>query len=200
MHVLPLVSKRPGRVWAGFVGNNDDVKVVTAGGVHLRWDGNYWHLRDTSVLESILEEHGCSHGLSQQISMVCYALSDLRRGTVLLIPDDAGKMPKPVGAIDNSDLGEALKSAFINQSFTDLTSSNSIVGILTSDGLTTIAKDGHILACGEIVDISGAARSKPTGGGRTHAAVAASAYGLAIKVSEDGPISLFKHGDQLIRM
>jgi len=176
------------------------VKVVAAGGVHLQWDGNYWHLRDTAVFESILVEHGCSQGLAQQISKVCYALSDLRRGTVLLIPNDPSKVPEPVGAIDNSDLGNALKSAFLNQSFADLISSNSIVGVLTSDGLTTIAKDGRILACGEIVDISGAARSRPTGGGRTHAAVAASGYGLAIKVSEDGPISLFKNGDQLIRI
>jgi DNA integrity scanning protein DisA with diadenylate cyclase activity len=200
MHILPLVSQMPGRVWAALVGNNDDVTVVATGGVHLRWAQNYWHLHDRSILESVVEEHGCSHVLAEQISNVCHALSDLRLGTVILIPDNANNVPKPVGAIDNSDLGGALKFAFLKQSFVNLTLSNSIVGVLTSDGLTTIAKDGRVLACGEIVDISQAASSQPTGGGRTHAAVAASEYGLTIKVSEDGPISVFKHGVQLIKM
>jgi hypothetical protein len=200
MHVLPLVKTMPGRVWAAVIGQNNDVNVVASGGIHLRWDGNYWHMRDISILTSILATQGCSQDLSNAIAMVCHTLSDIRSGTVLLIPDDVVNLPDSVGSIDSSDLGKALLSAFQNQSFVDLTSSNSILGVLTSDGLTTISKDGSILSCGDIIDISNATHTKPAGGGRTHAAVSASAYGVAIKVSEDGPITVFKHGEQLIRM
>ena len=200
MHILPLTKQMPGRVWAAFVGRNNDVNILASGEVHLRWDGNYWHLRDISILTSILEEHGCSQETSEQLAMVCLALSDLRSGTVLLVPDDRFSLPKPVGYIDNSDLGEALRGALLSQSLHDLISSNSILGLLTSDGLTTISKKGIILSCGEIVDIAGATKTQPTGGGRTHAAVAASTHGLAIKVSEDGPISIYKNGILLIKM
>lgn len=200
MHVLPLVKTMPGRVWAAFIGQNNDVNVVASGGVHLRWEGSYWRMRDISILTSILATHGCSQDLSNAIAMVCHSLSDIRNGTVLLIPDEIGKLPNSVGSIDSSDLGKALRFAFLNQSFVDITSSNSILGVLSSDGLTTISKDGRILSCGDIIDISSATHMKPTGGGRTHAAVAASAYGVTIKVSEDGPITVFKHGEQLIRM
>ena len=37
-------------------------------------------------------------------------------------------------------------------------------------------------------------------GARTTAAWNASFYGLAIKVSEDGPISIFRRGKQLVRI
>jgi hypothetical protein len=66
--------------------------------------------------------------------------------------------------------------------------------------MTTISKAGKVLSSGEIIDISLAAKNKPAGGGRTHAAVAASFYGLAIKVSEDGPISVFRNGTQIIKL
>ena len=200
MHILPLTNQMPGRVWAAFVGRNDDVNILASGKVHLRWDRNYWHLRDMSILTSILEKHGCSQKTSDRLAMVCLALSDLRSGTVLLVPDDQSSLPKSVGCIDNSELGEALRGALLNQPLHNLISSNSILGVLTSDGLTTISKKGIILSCGEIVDIAGATKTQPTGGGRTHAAVAASTHGLAIKVSEDGPISIYKNGILLIKM
>ena len=200
IHIHPLIRRMSGRVWAAFVGRNDDVNILASGKVHLRWDGNYWHLRDMSILTSILKEHGCSQKNSEQLAMVCLALSDLRSGTVLLVPNDQYSLPKSVGYIDDSDLGEALREALLNQSLHDLISSNSILGVLTSDGLTTISKKGTILSCGEIVDIAGETKIQPTGGGRTHAAVAASTHGLAIKVSEDGPISIYKNGVLLIKM
>lgn len=200
LHVLPLVKTKPGRVWAAFVGHNNDVNVLASRDIHLRWDGNYWHMRDRTILTSILAGHGCSSDLAEAISMVCHALSDLRRGTVLLVPNDDNALPKTVGSIDASALGKALRSAFLHKSFVAMATSGSIVGLLTSDGLTTVSKTGPILSCGEIIDISETAHSEPSGGGRTHAAVKASAFGIAIKVSEDGPISVFKDGRQLIRM
>lgn len=102
MHVVPLVQKMPGRVWAGFIGQNNDVDVVTSKSVYLRWNSNRWHFRDKAILTTLLTTQGCSQGLSETISMVCYALSDLRRGTVILIPDRDDVTPQKVGSIVQS--------------------------------------------------------------------------------------------------
>jgi hypothetical protein len=200
MHVIPLVQKMPGRVWSGFIGQNDDVDVITSKNIYLRWNGNQWHFRDKSILTSLLKAHGCAPDLSDTVSMVCFALSDLRRGTVMLIPGKDNLVPHVSGSIDNSELGSALKSAYINRPFKSLAEAGSIIGLLTSDGMTTISKAGKVSSSGEIIDISNAAKDKPAGGGRTHAAVAASTYGLSIKVSEDGPISVFRDGTLIIKM
>lgn len=77
----------------------------------------------------------------------------------------------------------------------DLVDSNLAIGLLSSDGLTTISRNGEILGCGEIISISG--DGGLAGGGRTQAALRASKYGLAIKVSEDGPISFYRRGELL---
>lgn len=199
-HLVPLVRTMPGRVWAAFVGRNNDVNVVAGRDLHLRWDGNHWRLLDASILTSLLEAHGCTPRLSREVTLVCRALSDLRSGTVILFPDDESRSLEPAGTIDDSDLGKALRSALVDQTLSDLATSNALIGLLTSDGLTTISKTGRILACGEIVNIGAAAQEQPAGGGRTHAAVSASTIGLALKVSEDGPISVFKHGRRLIEI
>ena len=200
LHALPLVKSRPGRVWAAFVGRNNDVNIIASGEMHLRWDGNYWHLRDRTILTSILNQHGCAIELAEAIALAIYALSDLRSGTVILIPDVDSALPKTVGSIDATVLGQALQHIFLHKSFIALAASGLVVGLLTSDGLTTVSKTGAILSCGDIVDISQATQSKPTGGGRTHAAVAASSFGIAIKVSDDGPITVYRNGNQLIKI
>jgi hypothetical protein len=77
----------------------------------------------------------------------------------------------------------------------------SAIGMLTSDGMTTLGKSGHILGCGEIVRIERVSEDQQrAGGGRTQAAMTASRYGLVIKISEDGPISFFRDGREQIRI
>ncbi|MFY0529447.1 hypothetical protein ACN28I_41890 [Archangium gephyra] len=200
LHISPLVEQMPGRVWVTYVGNNSDVNIHMSGGIHFRWEKNHWHLRDKSILESILEDHGCSKDLTSTLTSVAYTLSDLRLGAALLIPDDDTRIPKIIGVIDGSDLGKSLRKSFLNRSFQELVSSNSALGILSSDGLTTVSKSGILIGCGDIIDISSSAAKSLAGGGRTQAARAAAEYGLSIKISEDGPISVFKNGEQIIRL
>ena len=80
----------------------------------------------------------------------------------------------------------------------NLISTGALIGVLTSDGLTSIAKDGRVLQCGEIVGIPAKETTTITGGGRTQAATYASRFGLVIKISEDGPISLYECGKELM--
>lgn len=84
-HIAPLVERMPGRVWAAYVGMNDDVNVHLSGGIHFRWIRNHWHLIDKSILSSILHDHGCDRTLLEALCRSIYALSELRLGAVLLL-------------------------------------------------------------------------------------------------------------------
>ncbi len=199
-HISPLVETMPGRVWCAYVGSNNDVHVHMSGGIHFHWAGNHWHLRDKSILTSIFEGHGCSTALIEPLASTIYTLSNLRQGAVLLITNDDSRLPSTVGVIDDSRLGAALRASFQNRSFSELVDTNSVLGLLASDGLTTISKAGTVLGCGDIIDIAPSGGLNVQGGGRTQAAIAASQFGLAIKISEDGPVSIFRNGARLIQL
>jgi hypothetical protein len=60
--------------------------------------------------------------------------------------------------------------------------------LLSMDGATILTRTGEVLTAGSIVRVP----SGSTGGGRRAAALALSRYGLAIKISADGPITGFR--------
>jgi len=70
--------------------------------------------------------------------------------------------------------------------------------ILSSDGLTVINRKAELLDTGVIIDTSQVS-DLVTGGGRTTAANAASHFGRVVKVSEDGPIELYRNGQRVYR-
>jgi len=123
----------------------------------------------------------------------------MRFGALLLLAREAETRPSVAGNIGGEGISDALKAAAKGKVISNTIASNEALGILTSDGLTTIDCKGQILSAGEIIDIHSGHDTQISGGGRTQAAVAASKYGLAIKISEDGPISLFKDGKLQIK-
>lgn len=197
-HILPLVHKMPGRVWVAFTGLNSDVNVLASVGIHFRWHGNHWHLRDETLLTHVLSAFDLDSQMISSIRDIVLALSDLRHGSVLLIADDPGRLPDFISSIGDSPVGQSLRSTLVGQSLADVVQSHAAIGILASDGLTTVSRQGKILSCGQIIKL--APGQGLVGGGRTQAACTASAFGLAIKVSEDGPITVFRGGEQVLRV
>jgi DNA integrity scanning protein DisA with diadenylate cyclase activity len=63
-----------------------------------------------------------------------------------------------------------------------------------------MANTGQILAYGAVLDPQRKGRVRAAEGSRTKAAIGASNYGLAIKVSSDGDITVYAAGKQLIKM
>ena len=59
---------------------------------------------------------------------------------------------------------------------------------------------GRILAYGAVLDPKKKGRLRGTEGSRTKAAIGASNYGLAIKISSDGDITVYHDGEKFIRM
>jgi hypothetical protein len=68
--------------------------------------------------------------------------------------------------------------------------------LLSLDGAMMLDRDGRILCAGTIVNVPGGSVG---GGGRTAAAVRLSTLGLGLKVSQDGTITGFRNGSQILK-
>ena len=69
--------------------------------------------------------------------------------------------------------------------------------LLELDGAMVLNSDGEIYVIGTIIKLDG---SGSDGGGRTAAALQLSEFGLAIKVSQDGYVQLFKNRDTILEI
>jgi hypothetical protein len=198
LHVHALVSHMPGRVWCAFIGLNDDVQVRTAQGLSFSWRANHWRVRDDVIIRTLLVETGLQPDIADLLARTLEALSELRKGALILIPVDDFLLPKSVAQIDTSTLASLLNAQLEQQPFEAIFRANAAIQVLSSDGLTIISVKGNLLACGRIIDLAGVAGG--AGGGRTQAAMAASHFGLAIKVSADGPIAVYKDARRVLSL
>jgi len=66
------------------------------------------------------------------------------------------------------------------------------------DGAVVLANSGEVLAYGAVLNPHRAGRLRGSEGSRTKAAIGASNYGLAVKVSSDGDISVFAKGKKFL--
>jgi hypothetical protein len=68
------------------------------------------------------------------------------------------------------------------------------------DGAVVMANTGRVLAYGAVLDPERKGRLRAAEGSRTKAAIGASNYGLAVKISSDGDITVYVGGKELIRI
>lgn len=74
------------------------------------------------------------------------------------------------------------------------------VELAALDGALVFANSGRLLAYGAVLHPRKAGKLRGTEGSRTKAAIGASNYGLAIKVSSDGDITVYSEGKSFITM
>ncbi len=72
--------------------------------------------------------------------------------------------------------------------------------IASVDGAILLDKNFNILSFGEMINNSIPTPEVAEAGSRTLAAAKASVFGLSIKVSEDGDISIFEDGSPIIKL
>lgn len=75
-----------------------------------------------------------------------------------------------------------------------------VVELTSLDGAIVLNNSGRILAYGAVLQPKKAGRLRGTEGSRTKAAIGASNYGLAVKISSDGDITVYYEGKEFIRM
>lgn len=75
-----------------------------------------------------------------------------------------------------------------------------VIELAALDGAIVLANDGEILAYGAVLSPKKAGRLRGTEGSRTKAAIGASNYGLATKISSDGDIDVYYKGKSFMRV
>jgi DNA integrity scanning protein DisA with diadenylate cyclase activity len=153
-------------------------------------------VRDEEIVVGLFSEAGLPTEIAEAIARTVQSMSELRKGALILIPDDESSLPATVGQIDTSALASLLNAQIEQASFLDMFRANATMQVLSSDGITVVSKSGRLLACGRIIDLTGVTGA--AGGGRTQAATAASRFGLAVKISADGPISAYRNGVKIL--
>jgi len=74
------------------------------------------------------------------------------------------------------------------------------VGLASLDGAVVLANSGEILAYGAVLQPTRRGHISGSEGSRTKAAIGASTYGLAVKISSDGDISIYFAGREFFRI
>jgi hypothetical protein len=74
------------------------------------------------------------------------------------------------------------------------------VELASIDGAVVLDNSGNVLAYGAVLQPKKAGKLRGTEGSRTKAAIGASNYGLSVKISSDGDISVYIKGSEFIRV
>ena len=194
-----LLGKAGEAAFAIFVNEVSEVEVVLDGGRLLVWRKGVWGVYDPDIFREFFSGRLDKHSVNPLIGSI-YALSKSRHGTVVLIADegiDLNALRK--GSVGGrGSLSRSLVEHVRGRKLGVLERSGELRRILSSDGLTVINRKGELLDTGVIVDTS-QVKGLVTGGGRTTAACAASHFGRVVKVSEDGPVELYRAGKRVYR-
>lgn len=196
-HIQPIISNAKSKSWAIIVGNNRDIQIVTALGPELRWNRNRWQYIHIENIVNYISDFTADGQIARQIFSIAWCLSLMRVGALILVPQSQER-PKIISDSVGTEAQAEISATVEGMSIEEFTNGAGMFGVFGSDGLTIVGKDGIVESAGKIVALSDSEQSI-SGGGRTQAAIAVSKFGLAIKVSEDGPISLFLGGKQVIK-
>ena len=182
------------------VNQASDIEVLTSPARILVRRKGVWSIFDPDIFRSFLADSIASEA-AEDLLWTVYALSKMRHGTVILVY--GGTAPRLAklkkGAVGGDDsIGQMLVDRVKKRTISDLKKSGTLLRLISSDGMTVFNKSGRLVDTGFIIDTSHAA-GMVTGGGRTTAACAASAFGKVIKVSQDGPIELYEQGRLIYR-
>lgn len=197
---LSLLGKAGKGAFAIYVNKSSEVEIVLDTDKLLLWRKGYWGIFDPDIMQEFLAGQLEKRSIGYLVWSV-YALSKARHGTVILIADDKTDLKAlRMGSVGGRDpLSRALIRHVRGTKIGTLKRSGELSRILSSDGLTVINRKGELLDTGVIIDTSGV-KELVTGGGRTTAATAASHFGPVVKVSEDGPVELFRNGTSIYRV
>ncbi|HKI52205.1 MAG TPA: hypothetical protein VJ995_09035 [Geothermobacteraceae bacterium] len=194
---LSLLDEAGDGAFAIYVNEASEVEVVLGYDRLLVWRKGAWAIYDPAIFREFLAGHLEKRSIDYLVWAV-YALSKARHGTVVLVANDETDLDQlRKGSVGGRDsVSRALVEHVRGNKVGTLKRSGELTRILSSDGLTVINRKGELLDTGVIIDTSQVG-DLVTGGGRTTAATAASYFGQVVKVSEDGPVELYRNGQRV---
>lgn len=115
---------------------------------------------------------------------------------------DVRKIVRDGDAIGDATRGESDRDfdLVVQQHKMQAMSRGVAVEIASLDGAVVLANSGNILAYGAVLQPKKAGRLRGSEGSRTKAAIGASNYGLAVKISSDGDITIYFEGLEFFRI
>ena len=182
---------------------NGEIKIFGEGVQLFSFLDGRWHLTDIAWKYGVFEEAIGNRDLANRLFTASLNLAERRRGGLLVVMDDARKIRQLVSPRDL--LGDAhaarhgskdqLHYLLRRRRVTEL-SPQILETIAQIDGSIVLDRQGNLLAFGAILRHHlPLDRDEEIGdGGRTAAAIGASAFGDVLKVSEGGQVSFYQKG------
>lgn len=126
-----------------------------------------------------------------------------RTGGLFVLLRNQDNLQKVVRAGDavgdgNAESDEGRFGAFLRTHRFQGLSRNVVADLAAADGAMVMANSGKILAYSAILNPKRKGRLTGSEGSRTKAAIGASNYGLAIKISSDGEIAFYQAGAKFL--
>jgi hypothetical protein len=181
-----------------------EIKIFAEGAEVFTFRGAAWHLLDLEAKYQVWATAVGDPALARRLFQAALNLSDAREGALFVVlrraEADASRL---VARADRLDIPVANSGPAARPSRRDLMHllegrsvidlDPSVFAALASlDGATVVDREGHLLAAGAILRYPANDDLQRGGeGARTTAAMAASQFGLVLKVSEDGAITFF---------
>ena len=187
-----------------------EMKIFADGVQVFRFLDGRWRITDAVEKYRFWKESLSNSKLAEMLFVTALNLVEDRRGGLLVVLDDASAAGR---LISNSDLltstprqqpapGHASKDQFHyllrNKCVLNLPTTI-LETIARIDGALILDNDSNLLAFGAILHYPDLADLHPENieGGRASAAIAASRFGRALKISEDGLISFYQNGNHV---
>ena len=160
-----------------------------------------WHYLNYSNIHTVLAKLFLET-IASSILRLALNLSFERQGALIVIPDDNDKLKEIIPDYNQKDqVNKTLRSTIKGLNVTDKIQRKIIMSSAKIDGALVISSNGQALDVSCMIgepaqlklDKMKIVKLERYPGARSTAAWNASIYGTAIKVSEDGPITIFRH-------
>jgi hypothetical protein len=192
---------------------NGEIKIYADGVPVFRFLDGKWRLVDARYRYEMWKNAIGDTALAERLFAVALNLTESRRGALFVVLDDPesaralvsqpdllehmNQLPVAEGISSKDQLHYLLR----DKSIFDIPSTV-LENIARIDGAVVLTSQAQLLAFGAILHhhSSEEAINRPVEGGRTTAAIAASRYGTALKISEDGLVSMYRDGRCLWEM
>ena len=186
---------------------NGEIKVFAGGVQAFHFLEGRWKLTDIREKYHEFRKAVGDRALAERLFAVSMNLAESRRGGLFVLldePESAQGLVAPMDLLEKNLMESGLTGTYQKAQVHYLLRTKHLLELETSvleciarvDGGIVMDRMGRLLAFGAILRHTGASWAAQDGG-RTTAAVHASRFGLAIKISEDGMVSFYRNGSQV---
>lgn len=196
-----VASLEPGMMMLTTTPSGDLYALFPTGLMFVKSQG-HWRYLNLELLGAPLENYLEPAALNGTIRLIA-DMSYERKGALFVFCDDRRSIARMIPDHDRGDrVNRPVRNFARRLNITDVAHQTILRNVAAIDGAVVVGRDGHVLdaacmvATPTVAELAAAGFSQPKtfAGARTTAAWNASLYGISVKVSEDGPITVFRAG------